>query len=115
MKKKKTIKRKKVVKKAAKKTIKKAVKKKPVKKREVQVGTITHYFPHVKAAVFKVKRPGFAVGDAIRIQGHTTDFKQKVGSIEIDRVSIQKARPGQEIGIKVKSRVRINDKVHLLS
>jgi len=53
---------KKAVKKPVKKTAKKAVRKKPVlKKRAVVkkegklIGLITHYFPHVQAAVIKLK------------------------------------------------------------
>ncbi len=82
-------------------------------RREVQVGAVNHYFPHVKAAVFKVKR-AIAVGDVVLFQGHTTSFKQKITSMQIDRQPIQKARPGQEIGLQVKKRVRIHDKVLLV-
>lgn len=80
-------------------------------KKPVLLGVISHYFPHVKAAVFKVKRP-LAVGDTIEIKGHTTSFKEKVASMQIDHQPIEKARRGQEIGLLVKGRVRINDKVY---
>jgi len=124
--KKKTIK-KKAAKKAMKKTIKKisakksVVKKKPIKKsvkkpvavkkiKENIIGKITHYFPHVRAAVIKLKHP-LAVGDTVRIKGHTTDFTQKVVSLQIDRTTISEAKKGQEIGLLVDSRVRQHDVV----
>jgi len=72
------------------------------------IGTITHYFPHVQAAVIKLKEP-LSVGDTIKIKGHTTDFTQTITSMQIDRVDIASAKPGQEIGLLVSSRVRHND------
>ncbi|MDD3088064.1 MAG: hypothetical protein PHP89_05830 [Candidatus Omnitrophica bacterium] len=106
--KKKTI-RKKLGKKSALKVSKKTTKKvKKTGKKEGVVGAITHYFPHVQAAVIKLKAP-LAVGDRIKIKGHTTDFTQVIGSMQIDRVDIASAKPGQEIGLLVTSRVRQHD------
>ncbi len=72
------------------------------------VGTIIHYFPHVQAAVIKVKAP-IACGDTIKIKGHTTDLTQIVASMEIDRAPITLAKKGQEIGVLVSGRVREHD------
>lgn len=82
------------------------------KSKEVLVGAVSHYFPHVKAGAIVIKSGTIALGDTLHIKGHTTDFKQKVKSLQIDRVPIEKASKGDEIGILVKSRVRINDKVY---
>ncbi len=121
--KKKTVKK---VKKILKKSVKKPAikKKKPLKKRPPQkkrptakktegnfIGSITHYFPHVQAAVIKLKGP-LTKGDTVRIKGHTTDITQFVTSMQIDRVDIQTARKGDEIGLQVTSRVRQQDKVY---
>ena len=84
------------------------------KSREIRVGSVSHYFPKVKAAVFKVTRTPFKLGSTLSFQGHTTAFKQKVSSMQINHVPIQKARPGQEIGLQVKKRVRVGDRVLLL-
>ena len=78
------------------------------------IGRMTHYFPHVKAGVIKVTRGILSVGDTIHIKGHTTDFKQKVLSLQLGHQPIQKAKKGQEVGIRVKSRVRQNDLVYKL-
>ncbi|MEM3586869.1 MAG: hypothetical protein QXO71_06040, partial [Candidatus Jordarchaeaceae archaeon] len=56
-----------------------------------------------------------SVGDTIRIVGATTDFQQKVESMQIEKVSVQKAKAGDSVGIKVKERVRPNDIVYKLS
>jgi putative protease len=74
------------------------------------VGKITHYFPHVQAAVIKLTAP-LSIGDKIKIKGHTTDFTQVISSMQIDRVDITTAKPGNEIGLLVNSRVRQHDVV----
>lgn len=87
------------------------------KKRSIEelgepIGEITHFFPHVKAAVIKLKKDTLSPGNTIYIKGHTTDFEQKVKSIQINHAPIEKAEKGQEIGLKVKSKVRHGDKVY---
>lgn len=115
---KKKITKKRVVKKTAKKKVaKKAVAKKQVRKQAPElslekIGEVTHYFPHVKAAAIMLLKDGLKVGDNIFIKGHTTKFKEKIKSIQLDRVPIQEGRKGQEIGLLVKSRVRQGDSVY---
>jgi len=77
-----------------------------------EVGIITHYFPKVYAAVVKLTKGSLSVGDKIVIKGHTSDFKEKVESIQLDHAPIQKAEQGAEIGLKVKSKVREHDVVY---
>ena len=123
---------KKIIKKPAKKSLKKtlkkqglakkinknklALKKKPAVKKAAKnegnlIGLITHYFPHVQAAVIKLKKP-LAKGDTLKIKGHTSDLTQIVASMQIDRVDIPAAKKGDEIGLLVSSRVRQGDKVY---
>ncbi|MFA5090353.1 MAG: hypothetical protein WC510_04900 [Candidatus Omnitrophota bacterium] len=107
---KKIIKKKKVLAKSSKRPAPK--KKAAVKKSKDSVaGIITHYFPKVKAAVTKLKLP-LAAGDLIRVKGHTTDFKQTVSSMQIDRTPIISAKKGQEIGLLVNFRVRRKDIIY---
>ncbi len=80
------------------------------KKNANSIGKITHYFPHVRAAVIKLTAP-LSIGDSIKIKGHTTDFTQVITSMQVDRVNITSAKPGQEIGLLVNSRVRQHDTV----
>jgi putative protease len=109
--KKRVVKRKVVRKKVVrKKIVRKRVVKKPRKKPENLIGKITHYFPKVQAAVIKLNAP-LAVGDTIRIKGHTTDFKQAITSMQIDHVPITVAKKGDEVGLLVTSRVRQHDTV----
>ncbi|TAM39630.1 hypothetical protein EPN54_03230 [bacterium] len=88
--------------------------KKVIKKEEGNlIGSITHYFPHVQAAVIKLKGP-LAIGETVKIKGHTTDLTQTITSMQIDRVDISSAKKGDEIGLLVNSRVRQHDKVYKL-
>ena len=77
-----------------------------------KIGEVTHYFPHVKAAAVKLLKGGLKVGDSVYIKGHTTDFKERVLSIQLDHDVIPEGKRGQEIGLLVKSRVRQGDKVY---
>jgi translation elongation factor EF-Tu-like GTPase len=75
-----------------------------------EVGKVTHYFGKIGVAALRLSdtlRPG----DQISIEGAHTNFEQTVESIQIDRNSIPEATAGQEIGIKVKDRVREGDTV----
>lgn len=105
---KKTVKRK-----TAKAKIRKTGKKAPELSLE-KIGEVTHYFPHVKAAAVKLLKSGLRAGDRVYIKGHTTDFKEKVNSMQLDHVPIQEGKKGQEIGLLVKSRVRHGDSVYKL-
>lgn len=77
-----------------------------------EAGIITHYFPKVDAAVVKLTKAGLSVGDRIFIKGHTSDFVETVESIQLDHIVIQNSEVGQEIGLKVKSKVREHDVVY---
>ncbi|MFC1632457.1 hypothetical protein ACFL2I_07880 [Candidatus Omnitrophota bacterium] len=94
---------------------KKAAKVARPKKTKTQiVGRVTHYFPHVKAGVILLTKGEVALGDTLEFKGHTTNFKQKVNSMQINNTPIKQAKPKQEIGLLVKSRVRHNDLVYKL-
>lgn len=74
------------------------------------VGEITHYFTNLEVGIIELKDK-LEVGDKISIEGSTTDFKQEVESMEIDREKVEEAGEGDSIGIKVRERVREGDKV----
>lgn len=76
------------------------------------IGEITHYFPHVKAGVIKIEKGTVSLGDTVYVKGHTTAFEQKIKSMQINRVPVEKASKGQEIGVKMRGRVRRGDKVY---
>jgi len=79
---------------------------------EEKIGTVEHFFTKVSVAAIRVTDGELRIGDTIHIVGATTDFTQKVESMEINRKPIEVAKPGDEIGIKVKERVREKDTVY---
>ena len=79
---------------------------------EMQVGKVTHYFTKIGVAVIEVTDGSIKVGDEIHIKGHTSDFKQKVTSMQIEQDKIEMAETGQSIGMKVNEPVRANDLVY---
>lgn len=97
---------------ARKKIVKKLTKKKSQAKKEELVGRVTHYFPRVRAGVIKITKSSLGLGDAIHIKGNTSDFTQKVASLQIDNKPIKKALKGTEVGLRVSMRVRKRDKVY---
>jgi putative protease len=78
---------------------------------EKKIGTVMDYFAKIGVVAFRVEGEGLKVGETIHIKGHTTDLTQQVASIQIDRNAIQDAKPGDDIGIKIKDRVRKGDTV----
>jgi len=76
-----------------------------------EVGTVTHYYPKIRVVVVEVTAP-IKVGDRIRIRGATTDFEQRIESMEIEHEKIEEAKPGDSVGLKVEERVREKDVVY---
>lgn len=79
---------------------------------EKKIGTVIDYFAKIGVAAFRVEGDVLRIGDTIHIKGHTTDLTQQVDSMQIDRAPIQEAKPGDNVGIKVKDRVRKGDTVY---
>lgn len=80
--------------------------------KEKKVGEIAHYFGKIGVAALKVKAE-IKVGDTLHIKGHTTDFEQVVDSMQMEHQSVQNAKKGDDIGIKVKDHVREGDEVFI--
>jgi len=79
---------------------------------EQLIGTVTHYFGKAQVAGIKITDGELKVGDTIHIVGHTSDFTQRVESMQINRVPVEAAGVGDEVGIKVSEHARQNDKVY---
>ncbi len=80
---------------------------------EKEIGTISTFFSHVGVAAIKLSGK-LKVGDKIHVKGNTTNFEQKVGSMQIENKKVSEAKKGDHIGIKVDEKVRPNDKVFLV-
>lgn len=79
---------------------------------EEKIGIVEHFFTNVGVAAIRIISGELKVGDTIHIVGATTDFKQKIDSMQIDRNPVQSVKTGDDVGIKVKERVREHDVVY---
>lgn len=80
-------------------------------KKEQLIGKITHYFGKIGVGIIELTKE-LKVGDTIHIVGGTTDFDQKVDSMQIEHENIEKAKKGDVIGLKVKEKVREENEVY---
>ena len=78
-----------------------------------QIGVVTHFYADICVVVVDLTDT-IEVGDDIHILGRTTDFNQKVKSLQIEHEQIESAGAGMEVAIKVERRVRQGDKVFKL-
>lgn len=79
---------------------------------EQLIGEVSHYWGNIEVAGIEITDGELSVGDEIRIKGTTTDFTQKVDSLQIEMKNIEKAQKGDSIGLQVVEKVRTHDKVY---
>lgn len=76
------------------------------KKEGKLIGKVTHYFSNIGVGVIDLL-DSLSQGDEIRIVGgQTTDFNQKVDSMQVDHKAVEKAKKGDSVGLKVSEKVR---------
>ena len=78
---------------------------------EEKIGTVTHYYGHLNVAVLQLTNR-LKVGETIHIYGHTSDFVQKVTSMEISHQRVVVVEPGENVAIKVIEPVREHDAIY---
>jgi putative protease len=78
---------------------------------EKLVGKVSHWFGNIKVAGIELTGK-LAVGDRVHVLGHTTDFEQEIKSMQIMHEEVGEAGRGDDVGVKLKSRVRVGDKVY---
>jgi putative protease len=81
---------------------------------EIQIGTVSDFFAKPVVAGIQLTAP-LKAGDKIHIKGHTTDLELIVTSMQINNISVQEAKSGDAVGIKLPDRVRKGDTVHKIS
>lgn len=77
-----------------------------------RIGVVTHYFSHLTVAVVKLEAATLRVGDTIHVRGHTTDFKQRVDSLQVNHASVPEVGPNDDFGLKVREHAREHDVVY---
>ncbi len=79
-----------------------------------EIGRVVHFYSKIGVAIIQLDSE-LKVGDRIAIVGSTTDIDQIVKSMQVEHQSIEEARPGDLVGLKVKDRVRETDTVFKLT
>ncbi len=81
--------------------------------KRVLTGKVVHYYPEPEVAVLKLQS-GLSRGDRFVIEGETTFLEGQVESMEIEGKKIERAKKGEEIGLKVSGRAREGDNFFIL-
>jgi hypothetical protein len=74
------------------------------------IGRVRTFFAKPGVAAIILSAP-LRVGESVYIKGTTTDFRQPVTSLQIDRRDVLAAGPGQRVGLRVCQRCRPHDLV----
>jgi translation elongation factor EF-1alpha len=73
---------------------------------------VIHYYSHLSVAVVRLESGSLRVGDTIHVTGHTSDFRQRVESMQIEHQTVTEVSAGQEFGMRVTEHARDNDTVY---
>ena len=78
---------------------------------ETEIGEVMTYYANIGVAAIDLTG-SVKVGDTIIFRGFTTDMEHKVDGMQIEYESVQEAKAGDQIGIKITGKVRKNDRVY---
>jgi putative protease len=79
-----------------------------------RIGVVTHYYGNPMVAIVKLETGTLRVGDTIHIRGHTSDFSQRVESLQVEHAAVSEVGPNDDFGIKVVQHAREHDVVYKL-
>ena len=75
---------------------------------EIEIGRVTHFFNHLNVAVLKLN-DRLEIGERIHFLGHSTDFIEKVTSMEVNHHAVSAVEPGADVAVKVIEPVHEHD------
>ena len=81
--------------------------------KEKEIGIVTHYFSNISVGIVQLNAP-LKVGDTIHIKGAHDDFTQTIDSMQIEHETVESAKEGDLVGVKVIQKVHPNDKVFIV-
>jgi len=79
-----------------------------------RIGIVTHYYGNPMVAIVKLEAGTLRIGDSIHIRGHTSDFSQRVESLQVEHAAVNEVGPNDDFGMKVVQHVREHDVVYKL-
>lgn len=63
-------------------------------------GRVSHYYDRIGVAIIELAAP-LMVGDVVTFRRGENEHTQQIASIQIDHVSVEKAKKGDVVGVKV--------------
>ncbi len=78
---------------------------------EQEIGVVDHFFSKISVGMI-VLIGALKVGDTIHIKGKQADFSQVIESMRIEFDSVDEAKEGDKVGIKVDQPLHASDKVY---
>jgi putative protease len=78
---------------------------------DTKIGEIIHYYDKIGVAVIKVLSP-LKTGDRVKISGHDKEFEQTIVSMQVEHQNIDKAKKGDDVGVKLDQPARDGDEVY---
>ena len=81
------------------------------KPKETLIGEVMSFYSHIDVIAIQLSAP-LKIGDKIHVKGATTDFTQKIDSMQIEHKKVTSTKKGDSVGIKIKDKARKNDKVY---
>jgi putative protease len=80
-----------------------------------EIWGMEEFMDEISVAAIEITADELSVGDTFHIRGHTTELKMKVDSIQIEHETVETAKKGDSIGVKVTEKARRKDKVYKLA
>ena len=79
---------------------------------DIKIASVTHYYDKIKVAILNLSSD-LKVGDKIKFShGDEELFTQNVDSIQVEHKSIDSAKSGDVIGLKVENEVKEGAEVY---
>ena len=78
---------------------------------EIEIGKITHYYNHLGVATLSLVE-GLKLGDKVHICGYSTDFIQRVTSMEVNHHAVLWVKPGDHMALRLSQPAHVHDKVY---
>jgi|TARA_B100002003_G_scaffold198382_1_gene189036 putative protease len=72
----------------------------PVKAPAKSIGKVVHYYDKLGVAIVELASP-LKVGDTVQFLRGEKEFTQEIDSLQIEHESVEKAKKGEFVGIKV--------------
>ena len=83
--------------------------------KKIYLGKIKNYYSKIGVFEMKLETRSVKIDDTIMVQGPTTGvIEEKISSIQINNKNVKEAKQKDWIGLKLKNKVRPNDKVFLI-